>query len=243
MFLPMMPALLSRKKPAIFSVLERPHLHLGEWGERKQAEALIKSRQSLAALWNRLMRISQHVFTTCCSLMLPSGDVGARRMAASRARAMDLSSHEGLCPVPAPSTLLFFGVEWSLPTHCEHTWTKALLLTQSIAIARLVPVININCSSDHTQPRDGPARQPVSCLLRWDLTELERGAHSMHVCLWGACPIMGFPGAWSPAHFQWAAFKEQPGCSSMLRQHEPPLPYPELPKLGHCRIVEVRRDW
>lgn len=124
MFLPMMRALLSRKKPAISSVLETPHLHLGgvgrRGGKKKQAgEALIKSRQILAAIRNSLMRISQHVFNTCCSLMLPSGDVGARRMAASRTRATDFSSLEGLSPAPAPSTPLFFGVEPSLLTHRE----------------------------------------------------------------------------------------------------------------------------
>lgn len=84
----------------------------GRRRKKKQAgEVLIKSRQSLAALWNSLMRISQHVLNTCGSLMLPSGDVGARRKAASRMRATALSSHEGLSPVPAPSTLLFSGVE------------------------------------------------------------------------------------------------------------------------------------
>lgn len=89
-------------------------------GEKKQAgEALIKSRQILAAIRNSLMRISQHVFNTCCSLMLPSGDVGARRMAASRTRATDFFSLEGLSPAPAPSTPLFFGVEPSLLTHHE----------------------------------------------------------------------------------------------------------------------------
>lgn len=101
MFLPTMRALLSRKKPVISFVLDRPRLHLGVGGEgRNQAGgALMKSRQSLAALWKSLMRISQHVVNTCCSLMLPSGDVGARRMAASGTRAfLPRGAQSGACP-------------------------------------------------------------------------------------------------------------------------------------------------
>lgn len=106
-----------------------------------------------------------------------------------------------------------------------------------------------NCSSDHTQLGDSPARQPVSCPLRWDLPELEQGAHGVRACLQGnQNPFLslsrswGLSGACSPAHFQWAASKEQLGGSSMLRQQKPSLPCPELPKLGHRWMARVRRD-
>lgn len=153
MFLPTMRALLSRKKPAISSVLETPHLHLGGVGRRggrknRQEKRWLnqgKSWQRYGTAWCvSASTCSTHVVAWCSHQ--ETWAQGGWQRAGRELRTFPPSRGSVLRLPPAPPYSL--GLSHPFLLTVSNTWTKVLLLlTRNVAIARLV-LVGFNCSGE-----------------------------------------------------------------------------------------------